>query len=1583
MPITHPGRTTRGKRRYLAVAVAALAVLTGGRSSTVVGQGQAPPILLVVNSAAPNPFGPYLAEILRAEGIQSFATVQLSALDASTLASAKLAILAETPLTAPQATLFTDYVNGGGRLVAMKPDAQLAAVLGISVLAPTTPNGYLLVDQAGPGAGLQAMTLPFKGVAANYALAGATEVASLYSTSTTDSGLPAVVTFGRTATWSFDLARSTAYTRQGDPAFAGQERDGIPILRTTDIFYGNIDTARMSVPHADVQMRLFSRVIGTLLADEMPLPRLWYFPGVSRTMLLPTADSHTSTVSPFSSLIASAEAKGARISLYFARYLTIPPAASTWRANGHEVGLHPYMSGDGVDFPTAYQTAQNWFSTQGLGAPGPTVRHHSLEWAGWTSPLATMAANGIRMDTSYYSWGPTVYNPTQTSQAHGYITGSGLPMRFVDNSGSVFPVYQQVTSLVDEQMLVGDYGEGLTPTAALAVSQQLIDQSQAGGYSAIMTQFHIDYYQYGEVQPWVDGTMSYAQSQGVPMWSTERWLRFTEGRAATAITNLDWSDLDKTLTFSVTVPTASEAQSVLVPANFGGSAVTTVIIDGVPTASTPFVVNGQAMRAFNVTAAGGAARSVAVLYGVAIPSVSLSDVSVSEGQSGSTVAGVTVSLSSPTANPVSVQYQTADGTATAGPDYQAAAGILTFAPLQTSQVVPLSVLGDLDLEPAETFSLTLTAPTNATIADTVGIVTILDDDAPPTIDVSDASVTEGNSGTTNADFVVSLAGARGYPIAVQYAIADGSATAGSDYTAGSGTVTFAPGVTSQTVPVPVIGDTATEPDETFTLTLSAPVNGVIGDAQAIGTIVNDDSGAATITATYPIAAGGDDVNEDGAAFTPDGATVWVGSGAAATASYAGLRFANVTIPAGATIASARLDFQAASTQWLNIAFEFAMEASTNSAPFSAASMPSQRALLAPRVNHASDAQWIGGTRYQLDELATILQTAINQPGWTSGNAISFVLRSTGQAWARKFANAFETSPASAPRLVVTYTTQQSPLPSLSISDVSVAEGNSGPTNAVFTVTLSSPSAQAVTVDYATTSGTAQSGSDFTNTSGTLTFPAGTTSLTVTVPVVGDTTVEPTETFTVGLSNPANATIADGTGQGTVSNDDVVPALSINDAGVTEGNTGSTNAVFTVTLSSPSAQAVTVDYATASGTAQSGSDFTNTSGTLTFPAGTTSLTVTVPVVGDTTVEPTETFTVGLSNPANATIADGTGQGTVTNDDVLPALSINAASVTEGNTGSVNATFTVTLSAASAQPVSVTYGTVSGTATAGADFTTTSATLTIPAGAISGAIVVPVLGDLLDEAVETFTVVLSAPVNASIATGTGTGTIADNDPTPSLAVADLATTEGAGATAVFTVTLSAASGNTVTVNYTTTANSAAAGSDYVATSGTLTFAPGIRTRTVTVDLVDNVLNEAAERFYLDLSTATNATIADTRGIATISDNDPLPAVTIADASITEGNSGRKNLVFTLTLSAPSARSVTVSYATANGTAVSSSDYVAKSGTATFAAGVTSITVFVRINGDTTVEPNETFFVNLSSAVNGTIADAQAVGTILNDE
>ncbi len=554
-------------------------------------------------------------------------------------------------------------------------------------------------------------------------------------------------------------------------------------------------------------------------------------------------------------------------------------------------------------------------------------------------------------------------------------------------------------------------------------------------------------------------------------------------------------------------------------------------------------------------------------------------------------------------------------------------------------------------------------------------------------------------------------------------------------------------------------------------------------------------------------------------------------------------------------------------------------------------------------------------------------------------------------------------------------------PRMTIDDLRRAEGDAGSTAFDFTVGLSAPSAVPVMVNWATTAGTAQAGSDYQAAGGALTLAPGETSKTLRVEVLGDTLAEPDEWFAVDLSAPTAAVIGKARGIGTIENDDQ-SQLGIGDRRQTEGNSGRSAFDFTVVLSAPSATTVTVDYRTADGTARAGSDYTAVAGTLTFTPGQTSRTISVQVTGDTVLEPDETFFVDLSAPVGAVIADGQGLGTIVNDEP-PTLSIAPVAVLEGDAGTTAAVFTVSLAQASAATVTVDYATANGTAQAGSDYTGAAGTLTFVPGETSRTVTVAVLGDTLVEADETFFVDLKRPSGAVLGSARAQGSIR-NDDLPSLAVGDAAKDEGQRGTAAmgFTVTLTPAALSPVTVRYATADGSATVGSDYQAGSGLLTFTRGQSTKSVSVPIIGDTLVEADETFALELSTPTGATLGDPQGQGRIR-NDDLPRVSIGAASVGEADAGETALDFTVTLDQPSPAPVAVDYASANGSAQAGSDYRGVAATLTFAPGETSRTVTVAVLGDTLVEADETFFVDLKRPSGATLGTARGQGSIRNDD
>ena len=971
-----------------------------------------------------------------------------------------------------------------------------------------------------------------------------------------------------------------------------------------------------------------------------------------------------------------------------------------------------------------------------------------------------------------------------------------------------------------------------------------------------------------------------------------------------------------------------------------------------------------------------------------MPELRISDAApVAEGND----AVFTVSLSPPSSQVVTVEYRTVDGTAGAGSDYSTTSETLRFDPLETTKTIQVPVLTDSLSEPSEDFEVELRNPSRATLDDARGVGTIAADPMPGlTIDDA-APVAEGN----DAVFTVTLHPQSSQVVTVEYTTEDGTADAGDDYTTIAETLTFSPGQTTKIIRVPVLVDSTQESSETFTVELSTPMGTTLADSTGLGTITADPMPGLSIGDAEPVAEGGAAVftvtlvpasnhvvtvtysTVDGTAvadadFTPTSGTLTFNPNQ--TTKTIRVPILRDTVhepsetftvelddPTGTTLAdSTGLGTIAAdATPGLSIA-DAVNVAEGRDAVF--------RVTLRPATNHVVSVTYttMDGTAVADADYTPVTGTLRFEPRETTKTIRVPVLLDTMTEQSETFT--VELSNPGGSTLadpIGVGTIRADPAPSLRIGDATpVAEGD----EAVFTVTLTPPNEQVVTVDYTTTDGTAVADEDYSATSGTLRFAPGDTSKTIRVPTLRDAVAEPVETFTVVLSNPSGTNVVHDTGVGTIT-DEGLPGLSIADAPtVAEGG----EAVFPVTLNPASSQVVTVAYATQDGTAVTDSDYTATSGTLRFEPGETIQNIQVATLRDAIAEPSESFTVELSDPVGTAITNSTGVGTIA-ADAMPALSItDAVPVAEGG----GATFMVSLSPASSELVTVAYATQDGTAVADSDYTATSGTLRFEPGETIQNIQVATLRDAIAEPSESFTVELSDPVGTAITNSTGVGTIAA-DAMPALSITD-AVPVAEGGEATFMVSLSPASSELVTVAYTTQDGTAVADSDYTATSGTLRFEPGETIQNIQVATLRDAIAEPSESFTVELSDPVGTAITNSTGVGTIA-ADAMPALSITDAvPVAEGGGA----TFMVSLSPASSELVTVAYATQDGTAVAGSDYTAASGTLQFDPGMTSHTIRVAVLNDTAVEPTETFAVELSDPVRATLADGTGVGTITDD-
>jgi hypothetical protein len=451
-------------------------------------------------------------------------------------------------------------------------------------------------------------------------------------------------------------------------------------------------------------------------------------------------------------------------------------------------------------------------------------------------------------------------------------------------------------------------------------------------------------------------------------------------------------------------------------------------------------------------------------------------------------------------------------------------------------------------------------------------------------------------------------------------------------------------------------------------------------------------------------------------------------------------------------------------------------------------------------------------------------------------------------------------------------------------------------------------------------------------------------------------------------------------------------LHVNDVAVTEGNSGTKAVTFTVTRSGAVAGAASLKWNTVDGTAKAGSDYVAVPVTpLNFIAGETSKTVSVTVNGDVFDEAHEKFSVRLTSAAGATIADEYGTATV-EDDEDSYLAIDDVAVREGDS-STSVPFRIFRTGSTSGSASVRWATVAtGSASAGADYVAVASTpLTFAPGESAKTVSVPLIGDALDEANETFRVQLSSPLGAVLADDSATATIEDDDATY-LSVDDVTLTEGNVAqVANVTIRRSGKTSAASTVQLSTANETATGPDDYGAVPPTaVSFAGGETTKTVPVTVNGDTVDEANESFLVKLSIATGASISDDVAMITIVDDDgaitPGPAtfLTVNDVSVLEANSGTTPATFRISRYGTTTGTSTVSWSTVNSSAVSGSDYVAEPATTVaFAAGETLKTVTVNVIGDNEDEANETFQVRLASPTGAVLSDSTGVATVEDNE
>ncbi len=588
--------------------------------------GPGGPILVIASSE--NPFSRYLGEILLAEGLNEFLVKDITTITPSILSQYDMIILGDFKLTSSQVSMLSSWVNGGGNLIAMHPDSQLASMLGISPTGSTVADGYLLIKQSGPGTGIYSSTMQFHGSADTYTLNGATGLATLYNNTTTPTAFPAVTLAasgsGQAAAFTYDLARSVVYLRQGNPAWSAQERvdyvdpaTGTVQIRSVDLFYGNATTdpevdwvnlGTVQVPQADEQQRLLANLILSMNASRKPLPRFWYLPSGFKAAVIMTGDDHggNGTQPRFDRYIAQSPANCSVLdwtcvratSYVFPANVTVTNYP-TYIAEGFEIANHSDNDPTCTNFTPASLDASIVASQARMNLYFPlapasvTNRTHCVLWSDYDSEPQILLNHGIRLDTTYYYW-PDLWVQDRT----GLYTGSGMPMRYADRNGNTINVYQAVTQLPDEDTWN-------FPTDIDILLQNAV--GAAGFYAVITANMHTD----SAISYWSDSIVAEAQAAGVPVVSSVQMLTWLDGRNGSSFGSLLWSG--NTLSFTLQAAAGSRNMQAMLPVNSTGGTLGSISLNGAAVAYTTQTIKGITYAFFAANAG-----SYQAVYGYSI-----------------------------------------------------------------------------------------------------------------------------------------------------------------------------------------------------------------------------------------------------------------------------------------------------------------------------------------------------------------------------------------------------------------------------------------------------------------------------------------------------------------------------------------------------------------------------------------------------------------------------------------------------------------------------------------------------------------------------------------------------------------------------------------------------------------------------------------------------------------------------------------------------------------------------------------------------------------------------------------------------
>ncbi len=520
------------------------------------------------------PFAGYLLEILAMEGFLGHETVDLTGrrLTADLLTGQDLVIVAQMALEREEQAALGDYVRDGGRLLALRPPVEMAPLFGLEARGPELKRGhYMQFDEQSCPGGARSTDVPLQVHAeADVYAAKDAEVAAWFCWGNgARRELPAVtlngVGEGQAALLAFDLARSTVLFHQGLPeqASTGARPDpgGLGQFKPDALFIGHLDVTRATIPQADLQQRLIGALVDQLL--PAPMPRLWYFPHGEPCLAFLNGDSDGMHQGDLDGVLALIEPRGGRYTCYVMDEEPLTPQAEAEiRARGHSFGKHVWVA----QMPTVDQMAtavetQIAGYRRRYGYTPLSNRGHCLIWPGWTEMARLLSVAGVRIDSNFVG----------CHCGHGYLTGSGLPAKFMDERGQMVDLYEQSTQWEDD-VAIGEYFEQLSYGRAVSLSLESLREARERYHTVVNFNLHPIHIRpdFLHTGAWIAAVADYCREQRIAMIGGDDWARFNDARRQVRLTGYAADADRRQIRFTLTAGEAIAGLTVTLPAAWNG-----------------------------------------------------------------------------------------------------------------------------------------------------------------------------------------------------------------------------------------------------------------------------------------------------------------------------------------------------------------------------------------------------------------------------------------------------------------------------------------------------------------------------------------------------------------------------------------------------------------------------------------------------------------------------------------------------------------------------------------------------------------------------------------------------------------------------------------------------------------------------------------------------------------------------------------------------------------------------------------------------------------------------------------------------